>query len=175
MSRIPLLPLENMTPEQRRVYDVFTGAGNRDGTRARGAPYQLTLHCPEFTEKWQQLGTLLRHRNSLPPRLAELAMLVTVRHWECQYAWRTHERSAIKKGLSVTVIDAIRSGQRPAFDDSGEEAIYDYCRELHEEHFVSDHTYQRVLDRFGVVGVIELTALIGYYVMVAMTLNAHEY
>ena len=27
----------------------------------------------------------------------------------------------------------------------------------------------------GVVGVVELTALIGYYTMVAMTLNAHEF
>jgi 4-carboxymuconolactone decarboxylase len=32
-----------------------------------------------------------------------------------------------------------------------------------------------VLDDWGVVGVVELTALIGYYTMVAMTLNAHEF
>ena len=32
----------------------------------------------------------------------------------------------------------------------------------------------RALDRFGVVTIVELTALIGYYTMVAMTLNAHE-
>ena len=33
---------------------------------------------------------------------------------------------------------------------------------------------RRALERFGAVGVVELTALIGYYTMVAMTLNAHE-
>ena len=31
------------------------------------------------------------------------------------------------------------------------------------------------IERWGVVGVVELTALIGYYTMVAMTLNAYEH
>ncbi len=39
---------------------------------------------------------------------------------------------------------------------------------------MSEETHRRVRERFGVVGVVELTALIGYYTMVAMTLNAHE-
>ena len=40
---------------------------------------------------------------------------------------------------------------------------------------VSEATYRRVLDYWGVVGIVELTALVGYYTMVAMTLNAHEF
>jgi 4-carboxymuconolactone decarboxylase len=35
-------------------------------------------------------------------------------------------------------------------------------------------TYAAALARFGERGVVELTALIGYYTMVAMTLNCHE-
>ena len=41
-------------------------------------------------------------------------------------------------------------------------------------HRVSDVHYQRALDAFGVKGVVELTALVGYYSMVVMTLNAHD-
>ncbi len=40
---------------------------------------------------------------------------------------------------------------------------------------MSEDTYRRALGHWGVVGVVELTALIGYYTMVAMTLNAHEF
>ena len=40
---------------------------------------------------------------------------------------------------------------------------------------MSEETYRRALALWGVVGVVELTALIGYYTMVAMTLNAHEF
>ncbi len=93
MPRIPLLPVENLTPEQRRVYDAIK-LSSRDGRV--GAPYQLALHRPEFLEKWQQLGELLRYGSSLPPRLSELAILVTARHWDCQYVWHAHEPPAIR-------------------------------------------------------------------------------
>jgi 4-carboxymuconolactone decarboxylase len=54
-------------------------------------------------------------------------------------------------------------------------AIYDYADELTRQAHVRSEVYQRVLDRWQPVGVVELTALIGYYTMVAMTLNAHEF
>jgi 4-carboxymuconolactone decarboxylase len=39
---------------------------------------------------------------------------------------------------------------------------------------VSDSTYAVALERLDVVGLVELTALVGYYTYLAMTLNAHE-
>jgi 4-carboxymuconolactone decarboxylase len=55
-----------------------------------------------------------------------------------------------------------------------EGAVYDYCAELLETKFVADTTHAQALAALGVTGIVELTALLGYYVMVAMTLNAHE-
>ena len=50
-----------------------------------------------------------------------------------------------------------------------------YARRAQPLHrSVSDATYADALARFGERGVVELTALVGYYTMVAMTLNAHE-
>jgi 4-carboxymuconolactone decarboxylase len=172
MPRIPLLADSELTPEQRRVHDFVKG---RSRDQRMGAPYQLALHSPAFLEKWQQVGEQLRYHNTLPPRLSELAILVTARHWNCQYEWLAHEPHARKAGLPAAVIESVRHGRRPAFDDADTAAVHDYCRELHERHAVSDGAYGKVLDRFGVAGVVELTALIGHYAMVAMTLNAHEY
>ena len=53
-------------------------------------------------------------------------------------------------------------------------AIYHYAVELNRHNSVSDATYAVALARFGERTVVELTALIGYYTMVAMTLNCHE-
>ena len=39
---------------------------------------------------------------------------------------------------------------------------------------VDDASYAAVLSRWGEAGVVELTAVIGYYSMVAMTLNVHR-
>lgn len=170
MPRIPLPSVAELTPEQRRVYDAVV-AGPRGVLRG---PLRAAIHNPELADKWQQLGELLRYRTSLPPRLSELAILVTARHYDCQFEWYAHEPPALEGGLAPAVIDAIRHGRRPALDKPDEVAIYDYAIELHEQHFVGEATYKRALDLFGVVGVVELTALLGYYSMVAMTLNAHE-
>jgi len=170
MSRIPLFPLENMTVEQQRVYDAMV-AGPRGVVVG---PMRAALHRAELADKWQQLGEILRYRTSLPPRLSELAILVTARHWGSQLEWQQHAPAALKGGLSPAVIEALRCGRHPQFANVDEEALYDYCMELHEKHSVNEDTYQHALDAFGVLGVVDLTALIGYYSMVAMTLIAHE-
>ena len=61
-----------------------------------------------------------------------------------------------------------------SFAASDEQAIHDYTIELLHNHRATDATYQRILDAYGTAGIVELTALIGYYAMVALTLNAHE-
>ena len=170
MARIPLFPLENMTDEQRRVYDAVVSG-------SRGAvvgPLRAALHRPELADKWQQFGEVVRFRTSLPPRLSELAILVTARHWTSQLEWQQHAPAALKSGLAAAAIEAIRVGQRPVFVNEEEQAVYDFCREIHEEKAVSDKSYRRTHQHLGTVGVVELTALIGYYTMVAMTLIAHD-
>jgi 4-carboxymuconolactone decarboxylase len=80
----------------------------------------------------------------------------------------------VKGGVPPAVIDAIRNFKRPKFDHEDEEAVYDYAAELNATHFVREATHRRARGLLGVVGVVELTALVGYYSMVAATLNAHE-
>jgi 4-carboxymuconolactone decarboxylase len=55
-----------------------------------------------------------------------------------------------------------------------EEAVYNFCNELHTKHSVSDAHYQAVLDLFGEQGVVDLMVVSGYYVMVAMALNVNR-
>jgi 4-carboxymuconolactone decarboxylase len=169
MARIALPAYDELTGEQRRVYDEVV--------RTRGklhGPLRAALLNPELADKWQQLGELLRYRTSLPPRLSELAILTTARHFDCQFEWYAHEGPALKGGLEPGVIEAIRRGTRPQFADLDEELIYDYSSTLHRSHFVDEPCYQAVLAAFGSIAIVELTALLGYYAMVAMTLNAHE-
>lgn len=170
MARIPLFPIENMTEEQRRVYDAVVSG-------PRGVvvgPLRAALHRPELADKWQQFGEILRYRTSLPPRLSELAILVTARHWTSQLEWQQHAPAALKGGLSAAVIEAIRAGRRPAFTQEDEAAIFEFSLQLQEKKSIENKAYQKTLDLIGVQGVVELTALIGYYTMVAMTLIAHE-
>ena len=170
MSRIPLISAEEeLSLAQRRVVDQILG---RRGGRIPG-PYRLSLHCPELTEAWHPLGETLRLKSSFPLRLSELAILIAARCWDCDYVFNAHAQHALKGGVSQAAIDAMTRGERPAFDKPDEAALYDYGMELFERHAVSDATYDCALRLFGVPGMVELTALMGYYGMVAMTLVAH--
>jgi 4-carboxymuconolactone decarboxylase len=171
VPRIPLISTESdLTAEQRRVVDGILG---RRGGRIPG-PFRLSLHCPAITEAWHPLGETLRLKSGFPLRLSELTILLAARLWDCDYVFNSHAPIAIEGGLSKTVVAALQKGGRPAFDQPDEAAIYDYCTELFERHAVSDTTYSRAQEIFGVPGVVELTALFGYYTMVAMTILAHQ-
>jgi 4-carboxymuconolactone decarboxylase len=170
MPRIPLFPLDHMTPEQQRVYDGVV-AGPRK--RVVG-PLRAALHRPELAERWSALGEILRYNTSLPPRLSELAIIVTARHWSAQLEWQQHAPAALKGGLAPAIVEAIRLGKVPQDMKPDEQAVYEYARELHEAKNVNDATHAKATALLGVTGVVELTALIGYYTMVAMTLNAHD-
>jgi 4-carboxymuconolactone decarboxylase len=169
VPRIPLVSGEKLTPDQKRVYDAIV-SGPRGQLRG---PLRAALHRPELADKWQQLGEILRYRTSLPPRLNELAILVTGRHCRCHLEWHIHEEMARKAGLEDSIIAALREGRRPDADDETL-TVFEFADELNRHKTVSEVVYKKALKRWDVVGVVELTALIGYYTMVAMTLNTHD-
>jgi 4-carboxymuconolactone decarboxylase len=170
MPRIPMPTPDTMTPEQRRVYDEVV-AGPRGVLRG---PLLAALHNPELADHWQKLGALLRYRTSLPPRLSELAILITAQRYQCLLEWHLHEAPALKAGLSAQLLEELRHGRRPALDaEMGE--IYDFVVQMHDKRHVDGPVYDRIVERWRPLGAVELTALIGYYTMVAMTLNAHQF
>ncbi len=170
MPRIPLVTEANMTAEQRRVYDAMRSGPRRSPPVG---PLAAAMHRPELAEKWSDLGLVLRFNSSFEPRLREFVILLTGRFWDCQFEWFSHEAEARKAGLSDASIETLRAGGS-RFAAPDEQAIHDYARELLRDHAVSDATYQRIHQAYGTAGIVELTALIGYYAMVALTLNAHD-
>jgi 4-carboxymuconolactone decarboxylase len=170
MPRIPLVSAANMTDAQRRVHNAMMSGPRRSPPVG---PLAAAMHRPELAEKWSDLGLVLRFNSSFEPRLREFVILLTGRFWDCQFEWFSHEAEARKAGLSEQTIETLRQGGS-TFAAADEQAIADYAIELLRDHHASDASYRRILDAYGTAGIVELTALIGYYAMVALTLNAHE-
>ncbi len=171
MPRIPLVTEGAMTPAQRQVHDSMINGPRKS---APVGPLAIAMHRPELAKAMSDLGLVLRFNSSFEPRLREFTILFTGRYWDCQFEWASHESEARKAGLSDASIETLRAG-RSNFGLADEQTIHDYGIELLTKHFAADATYQRVLAIFGVAGVVELTALIGYYGLVALTLNAAEF
>ena len=170
MTRMPPIPTDQMTAEQRRVHDRIA-AGPRGYV---AGPFAVLLRSPEVADRVQELGAFLRFHISLKPHLKELAILMVARLWSCQYEWHAHEPFAHEANLDPALIEAVRQGQHPRFNDGEEEAVFELTRALVRDHAVGDAVYGRCVDFFGEATVVELVTLIAYYALIAQTLNAFE-
>jgi 4-carboxymuconolactone decarboxylase len=170
MARISLPVPETMSPEQRQVFDAVV----RGPRGMLVGPLRAALHSPELADRWQQLGEFLRYKTIFPTRLNELAILVTARRWNSELEWVIHAEAARRAGLEEQIIEALRRGAAPAFADEESAEIYAFVRELQLSGQVSEPAYAAVKARWDERGVVELTAVVGYYTMVSMTLNAHR-
>jgi 4-carboxymuconolactone decarboxylase len=169
MARLQPVDTSKLTAEQRQVYDAIA-AGPRGAVRG---PFLALLLVPELANRIQHLGELIRYDTTLGRKLSELAILVTARGLRCHYEWYAHAKIAAEAGLPAVAIEAIRTDKDPGFTDPKEQAVYQFARELVTEKRVSDAAYDAVARLFSTVGAVELAGMVGYYSMIAMTLNAH--
>jgi 4-carboxymuconolactone decarboxylase len=170
MPRLHLPSADEMTAEQRDVHDEIVS-----GVRGRlVGPLRAVIHSPDLARRWSRLGEYLRFSTCLPRKLNELAILVTGRRWNSQVEFLIHAEAAKDAGLDPACIEAIRRGEAPTFTDDAEAEVYEFARLLQERGNVDDRAYKAITARWGARGVVELTAVIGYYTMVSMTLNVHE-
>jgi 4-carboxymuconolactone decarboxylase len=170
MPRIRFPHPDTMDAEQRRVHDKVVS-----GRRGKiVGPLRAALHSPELADRWQALGEFLRYNTSLSPRQSELAILVTGRACQSPFEWYAHVLEARKAGIEPPVIDALLQQAMPEGLAEDERLVVQVARELNAHNSIADATYAAALRCFGERKLVELTALVGYYTMVAMTLNAHE-
>jgi len=173
MSRLANLAPQHMSEAQRRIYDQVVPAATPLEKTTFGL-FNPWLRNPGMAECFFKTAQVLRHETALPPRLTELVILATARRWRCEFAWHRHVSLALDGGLDSEIVAAIAANRRPVFAGTDEEPAYDFCLELNDNRAVSDATYARTLEQIGEQQVVELTAIIGYYVMVCMTLTAFQ-
>ena len=166
-DRMPPIPADKLTPAQKKAADELI-AGPRG---ALVGPFIPLLRSPELMSRLQKVGEYVRYQNSLGHKLTEFAIVITSRHWTQEFEWDTHYDLALKAGMDPEILAAVREGRRPAAMPADVEVVYDFCTELQQNQSVTDATYARATKSLGEQGVIDLTATVGYYTVLAMILN----
>jgi 4-carboxymuconolactone decarboxylase len=69
------------------------------------------------------------------------------------------------------VIDAVRDGKRPPFDDDDSRLVYEFATVFYATKDIPDRLFDEAVARFGRRRVVELTGLLGYYSGLAMLLR----
>jgi 4-carboxymuconolactone decarboxylase len=167
--RLPMIPEDKLTAEQRALMGAI--ASGPRGQFKMGGPFFCYLHSPAFGELAQKLGAYLRFGTSIAPRLTEFAILTTAHHWKAQYEWAAHDPQALRAGVTRKTIEDLRNGREPRSAPKDERAIYAFIKELYRTGRAGDRNYKAVRAIIGDAGMVELVGLLGYYSLVAMTLN----
>ena len=158
-----------MTPEQLRAAEEFRKLRGVDPF----GPFIPLLKSPELMPRVAAVGEYLRYRSALPPRLSELAIVVTAAHWRQAFEWDIHAPLALKSGISRDVLEALWNREEPAGLEPDQQALYDLCVAIHRDRQPRPETVERARTVLGEQGAIDAIAICGYYGLLAMVLNSY--
>jgi 4-carboxymuconolactone decarboxylase len=169
MARLPSITSREQVPaKDQAVFDSIVAS--------RGAvqgPFTMFLHSPEVAERVAHLGAYVRFEGSLDMRVRVLAAMTVAREFEAVYVWGAQTGGARRLGVPEATITAIRENHSRGIPAEDAE-IVEFTRQLLRKHRVDDATFRSMQKRFGNDELIQLTTAIGYYSLLAMTVNAAE-
>ena len=170
MGRLSGVPTD-MTPRQQALHDKIAA-----GPRGRVAgPLALWLHSPDLAERAQALGEHLRFNNLFPKRLSEMVILMVAEHHRCDFEWYVHAPIAEREGLPASVIEDIRQSRVPEGLEGADAILFRTVASLLNKNRLTEVEYAAFMREFRAAGLVELTALMGYYQIGAHLLNAVEH
>jgi 4-carboxymuconolactone decarboxylase len=166
-ARVPLVEKDRATAAQQAVWDRISQSRGRVA-----GPFAALLHSPELARRIAETGHYVRFEGPLPQTVRELAIITVARSLDCQYEWAAHAVLARKAGVREEAITAVREGKAPAGLTAEEAQVVGYAAALLRQHRVGDVEFKALQARFGLEGLVDLTATVGYYAMIACALNA---
>jgi len=150
MARVPVFKSpDELTGEARDIAEKIV-----DTRKALDGPFSVWMHAPEWAERVAHLGTM-------------------VRHFQAQYVWGIQGVIGAERGVPRATIDAIRDDRSDGIPPEDLQII-DFTRQLVRANRVDEALAQAVMKRLGADQYVQLTTCIGYYAMLAMTVNGIE-
>jgi 4-carboxymuconolactone decarboxylase len=168
--RFPQLTMDQLDARQKPLGEQVM----KVSSVGLAGPYNPMMRSPVLGQKLFDLFAYLRWDTSVPVKLNEFAIIIIGRQWRSQVEWFAHAPLAQKAGLSPDIIADLKANKRPANMAEDEATVYDFVTELTGTHKVSDATYARAKKIFNDQQIVDLTAVAGNYVMVAMLLAMAE-
>lgn len=169
MARLNDVTREQLATEHQEFFDSI--ASSRGSVRG---PYGVLLHSPDLAARVAHTGTYVRFELDITEAQREIIICATAREIRQQYEFSAHARLARQAGVPEDVVNAIATGTAPDGMTGIEASLVKYVQELVQNHKISDETFNAVSDHFGTQKTVEITGLIGHYMLVGQILSAFE-
>jgi 4-carboxymuconolactone decarboxylase len=166
MTRIRILEPDDMTAEQREIYERFAAEG-----KPHAGPYWAYIRHPALMQLCSDVGEWFRDSN-LSGRERQLAVLTVIRHWDANYPWAVQVRNSLAAGVTQAEADAINNRRDPGLTDPREQMAHEVALQLTAKHRLTEATYNRAIELFGEEDFVALASVIGFFGMVCTTANS---
>ncbi len=164
--RIPALDPADWTPAQDE-------AMGRQKIRGNVANIFRTLSNHEtLAKRWMVFANHILFKSTLPAREREILILRI--GWLCQagYEWGQHVIIGKNTGLTDEEIEAIKKGPVAATWSEHDRLLLQATDELHNDAFISDETWQGLIQTYSEHQMMDLVFTVGQYNLVSMALNS---
>src|SRR4030088_1049814 len=168
--RFPQLTMDQLNEAQKPLGEQIM----KVSSVGLGGPFNPMIRSPVLGQRLYDLFYYLRWQTSVPTKLNEFPILIIGRQWRSQVQCFAHAPLAAKAGLAPEIIAELKASKRPSGMAEDEAVVYDFVTELTTTQKVSDETFSRANKVFNDQQILDLTAVAGNYVMVAMLLAMSE-
>ena len=183
-GRLTVLEPKNLETEQRSLYDFIDQKFVPWSQKAKFAikiddgrlvgPFNTFLYSPKVSTAFLEFMEAETQFNTLTARVREVVTLTCGAFWNAKYELYAHSALARKAGLSEQTIRALATGQPPEALSADEMLAHNFTRQLITEHRVSEDLYGRAEAAFGKTQLVNMTFLIGHYLLTSALLNTFE-
>ena len=128
--------------------------------------YKLLLHSPPVAMSWLNHSNTIRWGTTLSPRLRELVIVRIAQAARYAYALQQHvPKIALADGVSLEECEALKDWRASAFFNDAERAALAYADAMFAGPEVADDVFNAVRAHFNEREVVELSVLVGTYLM----------
>lgn len=169
MTEPRLAPIDPSTaPDDLNIFLTDAAAGTGGAINI----FTTMANNPGLLRRYLPFGGKLLMGGGIDARSRELMILRTA--WNCRsdYEWGQHVRIGRDVGLTDDETLRVTAGPSHVGWSPADALLLTACDELCETHTLSEVTWAGLAKRFDAKHLVELTLLIGHYVMVAGMLNA---
>jgi 4-carboxymuconolactone decarboxylase len=163
-------PVERMPTDMKAAYD--------DTRKLRGlvpGPHKIWLANPKLSRTIVPTGAYYQSESTLSKAEIEIATNIINGHWRAAYGNYEHEKIAVEQGgLAPEKVEALIAGLPTSFDDPRQQVVYELATTLAAARVVPLGLYRRARDLLGDAGIVDVTALMGWFTTVSLTLMAYD-
>ena len=166
MARVKILQKDEVEPIAREMFQK-----SEDTTGRVINLFRVLAHSPKICRDWNRMGTTILMKGELDRRLMELAVVRVGELAQSEYELTAHRALGMRFGLTREQIDAVADWKNASVFDELESLVLQFTDEVTLNIRASDVTFAELEKHFSQREIVELTVTIGFYGMVARTLE----